>query len=185
MPELLDIRDQEGNVTGETMYRQQAHQSEAWHGVALVWLIDPRGRILLQRRAAHLNAFPEKWDITLSGHLSAGEEPLQAAVRELGEEIGVYIKPDELTSAGHMTDSFPLSYGKTHQEVDFLYILHHDVSIDELKLQVAEVTEVRWIRPDELERDLADTVQASHYAGRNRQVFQIAIDAARKANPHQ
>jgi isopentenyl-diphosphate Delta-isomerase len=183
MPELIDIRDQDGNVTGETTFRQQAHQDERWHGVALVWVLDPRGRILLQRRPAHLNAFPERWDVSLSGHIAAGEEPRHAAARELLEEIGVYVKPDELTPAGQLQDSFPLAYGKTHHEVDFIFMAIQDVSIDELKLQAAEVSEVRWARADELERDLADKLQSSHYAGRSRQVFQIAIDAARKLNP--
>jgi isopentenyl-diphosphate Delta-isomerase len=172
MPELLDIRDQQGNLTGETMYRKEVHQAEMWHGVALVWVLSSDGKILLQRRAAHLNAFPEKWDVSLSGHLTAGDEPAKAAVRELAEELGIYVKADELQQVTIATDSFPLTYGKTHHEVDFVFTVVHDIAIDELRLQAAEVLEARWISPDMLEYELG-------VAGRNRQLYQIAIDAAR------
>lgn len=180
MPELLDIRDEQGNLTGETMPRPEVHRTESWHGVALVWLFDSTGRILLQRRAAHLNAFPEKWDVSVSGHLSASDKPLQTAVRELSEEIGVYVKPDELVPAGELADTFPLVYGKVHREYDYVYTVCQDVDIDKLKLQAAEVLDARWTSAEELERELADPGLAHGYSGRDRKIYQTAIDAVRK-----
>jgi isopentenyldiphosphate isomerase len=180
MPELVDIRDEHGNLTGETMSLQEAHRTESWHGVTLVWLYNSKGEILLQHRAAHLNAFPEKWDVTVSGHLTASDKPLQTAVRELSEELGLYVKPEELKDAGMQTDVFQLVYGKMHHECDYTYLLCRDVAPDELKLQAAEVLDTRWITPDELERDLADPIASQHYAQRNPLVYRLALEAARR-----
>jgi isopentenyl-diphosphate Delta-isomerase len=180
MPELVDIRDEQGNLTGETMSRAEAHRAEVWHGIAQVWVYNTRGDILLQLRAAHLNAFPEKWDVTVSGHLTATDEPVHAATRELREEMGLIASSDELVFVDMISDTFQLAYGKSHRECDYVFLLCRDVADDELKLQAAEVLNTRWISPDELERDLADPIASQHYSGRSRQIFQIVLDAARK-----
>lgn len=180
MSELVDIRDERGRLTGETMARIQAHRSEALHGVALVWVYNSAGQILLQRRAAHLNAFPEKLDVTVSGHLTAGDDPLAAAVRETREELGLVVDPSDLVLAEELIDVFPLAYGKQHHEYDYIFVLKKDVETDKLKLQAAEVLDVVWVTPDELEADLNDSVLVHHYTGRQRQIFDIAIGVARQ-----
>lgn len=179
MPELLDIRDEHGNLTGETMVRFEAHRTESWHGVALIWVYNSQGQILLQHRATHLSAFPEKWDVTVSGHLSASDKPWQAAVREVGEELGLYIEPKDLEEVGMMPDSFPLIYGKTHRECDFIFFLQQDLTPSKLRLQAAEVMEVRWLSADDLERELQDPILSQHYSKRSPWVYQLIIDKVR------
>jgi isopentenyldiphosphate isomerase len=181
VPELLDILDDHGKPTGETMARAQVHQGEFRHAIALVWVYNSKGEILLQLRAAHLNAFPEKWDVTVSGHLMSGENPGQAAARELQEEVGIYMAPDEAELLGEITDSFDLTYGKRHNEYDYVFLTKQDeLDLEKLRLQAAEVLEVRWITLEELESDLADPVKAKRYSGRNRQIFQMMIKAVRQ-----
>lgn len=180
MPELLDIRDEHGNLTGETMMRSDVHRQELWHGIALIWVYNRSGQILMQRRAAHLNAFPEKWDVSVSGHLTASDRPSQAAARELGEELGIYIDESELEEAGMLTDSFTLAYGKQHRECDFVFYTTQDVDINTLRLQAAEVLKVRWVPADELERELADPVASQHYSTRNARLYWMAINHARQ-----
>jgi len=186
MPELLDIRDEHGNLTGETMMRSDVHRQELWHGIAIIWVYNSQGQIMLQRRAAHLNAFPEKWDVSVSGHLTASDNPRQAAVRELGEELGIYVKESDLEDAGMLADSFALTYGKQHRECDYVFFAHQDVTdIESLRLQAAEVMEVRWFTIDELERDLADPVQVQHYSNRNPRLYNLIIDHVRQLSAKQ
>ena len=47
------------------------------------------GWLLLQQRAACKDSWAGRWDISSAGHVSAGQVPLDAAVRELEEELGV------------------------------------------------------------------------------------------------
>jgi 8-oxo-dGTP diphosphatase len=51
-------------------------------------IIVHRGRVLLGRRAVTRSFYPNVWDI-FGGHLEPGEEPEQALVRELEEELGI------------------------------------------------------------------------------------------------
>jgi isopentenyl-diphosphate Delta-isomerase len=180
MPELVDIRDEQGKLTGVVMPRPDAHRTESWHGIAQVWVYNTKGDILLQLRAAHLNAFPERWDVTVSGHLTAGDEPVQTAVRELGEELGINAEAESLEAAGMVADSFPLVYGKIHRECDYVFLLCKDVEADDMTYQAAEVLDTRWITPDELERDLADPVASRHYTTRDAIIFHYVIEAARR-----
>lgn len=66
---------------------------------AAVVLVDPRGWILLQERDEHALIAPEKWSYS-GGHVEEGESDLEAAVRELDEETGLMVGPDELRLHG-------------------------------------------------------------------------------------
>lgn len=180
MPELLDVRDERGELTGEVMARSEVHRTEKWHGIALIWIYNSKGQILLQHRAAHLNVFPDKWDISVSGHLIAGETPKQAALREVVEELGLYVHEEELEVVGSLANEYPLVYGKQHREYDYIFLVKADPEIEALRLQVAEVMEARWISVDDFEHDLADPVMSKHYSQRDPQVYKLIIDKLRQ-----
>jgi 8-oxo-dGTP diphosphatase len=46
------------------------------------------GKILLAKRSAGKNLYPNAWDL-IGGHCESGEDPEAALVRELREEIGI------------------------------------------------------------------------------------------------
>lgn len=64
-----------------------------------VTLVDPRGRVLMQERDEHAPVWPEMWCFPGGGR-EPGEEPVDAAVRELAEETGVVVAPEDLTDLG-------------------------------------------------------------------------------------
>jgi 8-oxo-dGTP pyrophosphatase MutT (NUDIX family) len=66
------------------------------HRFATVILVDRRGWLLLQERDEHPVIAPEQWAMC-GGHLEPGEDFLTGAVRELEEETGVRLAPDDLT----------------------------------------------------------------------------------------
>lgn len=83
--ELLNVYDAEGAVVG-ALLRDEAKRSGRAVGAVNVLLTDTHGQVLLQRRA------PDKengglWDKSVGGHVLAGEEFDQTAVRESGEEL--------------------------------------------------------------------------------------------------
>ena len=45
--------------------------------------------LLLQNEAKKKDSFPGCYDISSAGHISAGDEPLETALRELEEELGI------------------------------------------------------------------------------------------------
>lgn len=69
------------------------------HAFVSVAVLDPVGRILLQERDGHAPVDPERWCLP-GGGLEAGEDFRLAAVRELAEETGLVVAPDQLQSLG-------------------------------------------------------------------------------------
>jgi 8-oxo-dGTP diphosphatase len=65
---------------------------------------DESALVLLGRRAANREFYPDVWDVP-GGHLEPGETSEQALVRELREEIGV--TPTAWASLGEFRESLP------------------------------------------------------------------------------
>lgn len=67
--ELVDVCDEQGSLTGQTLTRGKAHDQELRHQVVLVWLYNSQGEVLLQHRSMEKDAFADAWDVSASGHI--------------------------------------------------------------------------------------------------------------------
>lgn len=87
--ELFDIVDDNDQVIG-TAPRRECHGNPALvHRAAHVLVFNNDGQLLLQKRSAGKDIQPGKWDTSVGGHLDPGEDYLEAAVREMHEELGL------------------------------------------------------------------------------------------------
>ena len=100
MEEYFDVCTPAGVPTGQSVPRSEVHRQGLWHRSSHLWLTDGRGRLLLQRRHLSKETDPGRWDIAVAGHLSAGQTPLEAIVREAREELGLGLDPGALTFLG-------------------------------------------------------------------------------------
>ena len=154
--ELFDVIDSNGNPTGQIVSREKAHAEGIMHRTAHIWIIremDGRVQVLLQKRSQNKDSFPGKFDTSSAGHIQAGDEPLESALRELKEELGISAAPEQL----HFAGTFPISfvkkfYGKVFrdEEVAFVYIYKEPVNTEELILQKEEVETVQWFDLEEV-----------------------------------
>ena len=150
--ELFDICDSEGNPTGQTRERGVVHRYGTQHRTAHVWITrensDGSVDILLQKRSADKDSFPGCYDISSAGHIPAGCDWKESALRELSEELGIGASPEELTYAGKIRTEF---HGEFHGkpfhniEISAVYIYRKPVDETELTLQASEVEAVRWM----------------------------------------
>ena len=92
-------------------------------------------QILLQKRSQNKDSFPGKFDTSSAGHIQAGDEPLESALRELKEELGISATPEQL----HFAGTFPISFAKEFhgkmfrdEEIAFVYIYQEPVNTAEL-----------------------------------------------------
>ncbi len=60
------------------------------HAGTAVLLTDDDGRVYVHRRTATKDLYPSTWDAWAGGVVRAGEDPAEAAARELTEELGVH-----------------------------------------------------------------------------------------------
>lgn len=94
--ELLDVVDELDRVIGPEK-RGVIHARRLRHRAVHVLVFNAKGQVFLQRRAKTKDTFPDRWDSSCSGHVDTGEEYLQSAVRELGEELGLHgMTPEDL-----------------------------------------------------------------------------------------
>lgn len=152
--EYFDVCDENGNPTGEVVARDKAHREGVRHRTAHVWVVRRnagRWEALLQKRSAGKDSFPCKYDTSSAGHIRAGDEPLESALRELREELGIRATPDQLYFAG----TFDIRYEKEFHghifrdnELACVYVYMEPVDIDALTLQSDEVERVDWFDVD-------------------------------------
>ncbi|MFC5407265.1 NUDIX hydrolase [Cohnella soli] len=102
MAEIFDVYDEDGNWIG-TEERAKVHELGLWHHTVHCWLVrrdeKDTARILFQKRSDDKDTNPGCLDITVAGHLIAGETP-RDVVRELEEELGVVATFEHLTAFG-------------------------------------------------------------------------------------
>lgn len=148
MAEMFDVYDEEGNWTG-VAERNEVHRKGLWHKTVHCWLVrkDPNAEggsasILFQMRAANKDTSPGCFDITVAGHLQAGETP-QAVTRELEEELGVSVAFDRLRDYGIVREYGIGNYHGvqlTDAEISHVFGLVTDKPLAEFRLQKEEVS---------------------------------------------
>ena len=154
--EIFDIVDEKGQPVGGTVTRSKAHAQGIPHRTAHIWVVRENGErteVLLQKRALNKDSFPGRYDTSSAGHIQAGDEPLESAIRELAEELGIQVKPDEL----HFAGTFPIQYEKEFHgkmfkdnEIAFVYVYNKKVDIDNLTIQKEELDSVEWFDLEEV-----------------------------------
>jgi isopentenyldiphosphate isomerase len=86
--EWVDVVDEDDRVIGRVT-RAEMRRDNLLHRNVAVLVLDPRGRIYLHRRTTTKDLFPSLYDVFTSGVVASGESYLEAARRELSEELGV------------------------------------------------------------------------------------------------
>ena len=149
MEELFDILDENGNKTGKTKPRSLVHRDGDWHKSVHVWIVNNKNEILLQKRSPNKDSHPNMWDISSAGHLSAGDESVEAAVRELKEELGIDILPEQLKLIGTRKKAGNFASLFVNSEFSDVYLLRTSVELSKLSLQKEEVSEVKYVTLDD------------------------------------
>ena len=80
---------------GEILYRatrKQVYEKFLPHRIVHI-LAKDENKIFIQKRAKHVKYLPGYYCTSAGGHVEAGETPLDAAKRELKEELGLESEP--------------------------------------------------------------------------------------------
>ncbi len=156
MMEYFDICDEKGIPSGETIERSEAHAHGVLHRTAHIWVtrsVNGKRQVLLQQRSFQKDSYPGLFDTSSAGHIQAGDEPLESALRELQEELGIEAKEEQLHFAGTFRIRYSEEfYGRPFHdnEIVFVYVYQEPVNIDELQIQKEELECVRWFDLEEV-----------------------------------
>lgn len=86
--EIFDVVNDRDQVVGQ-LPRSEVHARGLLHRAVSIFVLNPQGDLLLQRRSSTKDEYPDCYTSSASGHLNAGEDYDAAAVRELQEELGL------------------------------------------------------------------------------------------------
>ena len=115
-----------------------------------MWIQDDENRFLIQQRSAQVDD-PHTWAPTC-GCVIQGEESQEAAIREVREELGIHISPDEMKKVVRLVG--PDILVGSHIILD-IWLIHKCVPIEEISFSDGEVSQVKWASRSEIKELMA------------------------------
>lgn len=138
--ELLDVYDNNGNLTGKTVVRgdKTAVLGENEHiAVGVIFIENDKGEFLIQKTSKEKGG---EFSST-GGHIDSGETPITSIKREVEEELGINVDNDNIEEYGFILYDKPLRY---------LFYLKKNIDINDVKVQKEEVDYVKYMSIDEI-----------------------------------
>ncbi|AUP81118.1 NUDIX hydrolase [Flavivirga eckloniae] len=176
MDEYIDIVTKEGKPTGKSELKSIIHQKGYYHNTAHIWLYTKNGEILLSQRSAKKAICPLMWDVSVAGHVDAGETIKQAAIRETKEEIGLSISENDLKNIGVFECFQTYSNGIIDNEFHNTFLCELKVPISQLTPQEEEVETLKLVSFASF-KDLINTIEnnGNHFVPSNKSYYEFVL----------
>lgn len=140
--EVFDVVDADDRVVGRAT-RAEVHARGLPHRAVHILWVRGDGRLCLQRRSYAKDTCPGLLGTSCAGHLDAGEAYASAALRELGEELGIRVPASDLLEV----DAAPAHPDLGHEFVR-VYLFTGDHAARPLP---SEVDSLVWRTPEEVD----------------------------------
>jgi len=144
--EFFDVYDQYGNYLQKTAMRGQRLKDGEYFLVVHVWIENDNGEFLIQQRAKKSDPIPHQWAIT-SGIPDQGETPVDAAIRETKEELGITLKKSQLNKCSQI-----VSDHNRYNTITHVYHTYANITFDELNIDKNEVMDTAYVTYEEIMR---------------------------------
>lgn len=141
MEEFWNVYDKFRNKTDKIIKRDSDERLKdgEYHIVITGIIQNSKNQILITRRNKNKKVYPGLWECT-GGSAKAEESSIEAAIREIYEEIGIEVKPTEGKLLGTIqTSNYFRDVWKFKKEVQKKDINYND----------GEVIEFRWVSLEE------------------------------------
>jgi len=143
--ELFDVVNADDRVVGRAR-RADVHARRLLHRAVHTLVQRGNGDIFLQKRSMEKDTHPGRWDSSSSGHLDSGEDYGSAALRELGEELGIHLEALE------QIGSVPASRDTDYEFVR-IYLTRHE---GPFILHPTEISDGKWVSISQLRKWLEE-----------------------------
>ena len=100
--------------------------------------------VLFQHRSKSCSGYPDTWDRSCGGHVNLGERNLDAALREMKEEIGAEVPPEKIYFVSTHVSNFS-------NMIAHVYACDYTGMPDNFHFDDNEVSEVKWVSLDEFD----------------------------------
>ena len=152
MSELWDVYTIDRKKNGKICARgeQENLLKDEFHLWVMVWIKNPKtGKYLVSQRSADKDTDPLKWE-TVAGHSIAGDTSLDAALREVFEEVGITLECEKATV---LATKVALTYdGFRHNWIRDSYYFETTEEPDLQRATTNEVIQTRWLTVAEIRK---------------------------------
>lgn len=143
--EELILVDERNRAIG-TAPKQLVHRNGLLHRAFSIFLVDDRGRFLLQQRHPRKYHSGGLWANSCCGHPKVRERSLQAAHRRLGEELGL-----DATLRFGFFSRYRALLNNRMQENELVYVYFGELR-ESIKPNMDEIIDVDFLTPQEIRR---------------------------------
>ena len=147
------------NLRDEVMYQERrsvVHEKGLFHRAVHIFARSKNGMWILQKRSASKDIDPLLWTSSCSGHVDAGEDYLNAVVRECEEELGVSLLTDRFLELLQISPCH-----ETGNEFVRFYLLKYEKEIRFNRNEILQIIEYSTQEIEELIRTQPETVSGS------------------------
>ena len=155
------------------MPKMEAHEKGLLHRAISVFLFTSDGKWLLQRRALNKYHSGGRWSNTCCSHPLPYEDSKVAAVRRLGEEMGMEAEVKKLFN---FTYKVGLDNGLIEHELDHIFV---GVSDSRPNINMEEVVEWKYASTEEIRSDISKNPDS--YTAWFRMMYEDVYDKLKKS----
>jgi len=150
MEEYVILVDQNDNPIGKEDKVKCHLPNGKLHRAFSALIFNGEGKLLLTKRSESKMLWPNEWDGTVASHPRESETYVSSAERRMPEEIGIVCKMNYMNKF-----EYHVPYKDIGSENEICGTLIGIVDdFDETCLIKDEISEIKWIDPDELKNEL-------------------------------
>jgi len=150
MEEYVILVDQNDNPIGKEDKVKCHLPNGKLHRAFTALIFNGEGKLLLTKRSESKMLWPNDWDGTVASHPRESETYVSSAERRMPEEIGTTCKMNYINKF-----EYHVPYKNVGSENEICGTLIGTVdSLDKSSLINDEISEIKWINPDELKNEL-------------------------------
>ena len=140
--EIWDLYNERRELTGRDHIRGDAIPDGYYHLVVHVWVRNSKGEYLISQRSADRPMHPLKWEC-VGGSVLKGEDSLSGALREIKEEVGLSLSPNNgklvCSTTGRVVNGIRFS------DIVDVWSFDYDGEVDLRSATTKEVAQTIWM----------------------------------------
>ena len=150
MEEYVILVDENDNPIGKEDKVKCHLPNGKLHRAFTALIFNGEGKLLLTKRSEGKMLWPNEWDGTVASHPRESETYVSSAERRMPEEIGIACKMNYVNKF-----EYHVPYKDIGSENEICGTLIGTIdSFDESSMIKDEISEIKWINPDELKNEL-------------------------------